>query len=120
MEIKDYNKIKDVKDTPCGMVKEGFIKGLGFARVKMSKGLSSPHYHKKLVEYYLVLEGLGTLKVKLVTGGVKQVDLKPGIIVKIEPREIHQTESSGSLVLEAITYPAWTLEDEIITKESLF
>ncbi|OIP22641.1 hypothetical protein COX95_04600 [bacterium CG_4_10_14_0_2_um_filter_33_32] len=64
MEVKDYNKIKDIKDTPCGMVKESFIKGVGFARIKMIEGLSTAHYHKETTEYYLVLSGKGILKVK--------------------------------------------------------
>ncbi len=51
---------------------------------------------------------------------MSEAELKPGVIVRIDPSEIHQTNNTNALVLEAITIPAWTEEDEIASNELLF
>jgi len=51
---------------------------------------------------------------------VKEDGLRLGVVVRIDINEIHQTNNLDNLVLEAITYPAWTAEDEIVVKENLF
>jgi len=119
VQVYDYSKLKPRKST-CGELKESFATGIGFARAIMRKGLSVPHYHKILTEYYLVLEGTGVLRIKLENNTIKDVDLKPGIIVKIEPGEIHQSKSSNQLTVEDISVPAWTEEDEFIIDDDLF
>ena len=119
MQVYDYDKRPTRKST-CGSLRESFTKEVGFARAIMRKGLSVPHYHKKLTEYYLVLQGTGTLRIKLKNGELKNINLKPGIIVKIEPGEIHQSKSNNRLVVEDVSTPAWTEKDEFTVDNSLF
>lgn len=119
MQIFDYGKIKDIQGN-CGLVKASFIDSIGFARVSMNAGLSTPHYHKYTTEYYLVIAGRGILKVKGKDGLIQKVELNPNKVVKIEPLEIHQTNNLGGLILEAITSPVWTAVDELVVGESLF
>jgi len=86
----------------------------------MKKGLSTPHFHKMMTEYYLVLSGKGTMRIQEIKGSMNEVVLEPGIIVRVDPNELHQTNTPESLVLETITTPTWTAEDEIVSNESLF
>lgn len=119
MKFYDYNKIKARKST-CGPLKESITEDVGFARATLNKGISTAHFHKKLIEHYLVLEGIGELRIKLKNGQVKSIKLKPGILVKIEPNEIHQAKTDTGFTVEAITYPAWTKSDEFESTENLF
>jgi len=118
MKHFDYKKIKAMKGN-CGMIREGCTEDVGFARADMFKGLSTPHYHKKLIEYYLVVEGEGILRVKT-KQKIEEIKLHPDVIVRIEPGEIHQTKTSKKLVLEAITRPVWVDSDEIPVEKGLF
>ena len=104
----------------CGSVKVSFTSEVGFARVKMVEGISTANYHNKTTESYVIISGAGILRVKNQKGEISEVELKSGVVVKIEPKEIHQTNNTGSLVLEAITNPAWEAEDELVAEESLF
>lgn len=120
MKVIDYKDQKAMEST-CGALKESFTSDVGFARAQMHKGFSVPHYHKKLTEYYLVLEGTGILRVKPNGGGKAEVvNLKKGIIVKIDPGEVHQSRSDGDLIVEDVSFPAWAEEDEFVVKKSLF
>ena len=118
MKYFDYKRIKSKKSN-CGLIKESSTENIGFARADMYKGLSGTHYHKKLTKYYLVLEGRGLLRIKT-HGRIKEIELKPGIIVKIEPKEIHQTKTFKKLILETITRPAWAESDEYPVNMNLF
>jgi mannose-6-phosphate isomerase-like protein (cupin superfamily) len=86
----------------------------------MIPGASGAHSHNKTTEYYLVLSGSGILRTKDMRGKKSETQLKSGVVVRIDPGEIHQTNNLDSLVLEAITIPAWTEEDEIMSEEDLF
>jgi mannose-6-phosphate isomerase-like protein (cupin superfamily) len=119
MKAFDYTKLDKI-DSACGPVKEGLSDDIGFARVEMINGISPAHYHIKTTEYYLVISGKGITKIKTPQGEVIETELKPGVVLRIDPKEAHQTNNIDSLVLEAITIPAWTAKDEIIIKESLF
>jgi mannose-6-phosphate isomerase-like protein (cupin superfamily) len=116
----DYNQIQNVQVTGCGKVQEGFTDGVGFARVAMVPGLSAAAFHKVTTEYYLILNGQGLLRTESENGKQTETQLIPGVVVKIEPNEIHQVNNLDSLVLEAITYPAWKEEDEIPANKDLF
>ncbi len=118
MKTFDYRKIKAI-DGNCGEIKESITKDIGFARADMRKGLSMAHFHKKLTEHYLVIEGSGLMRVKT-KKGVKEIKLKPGILVKIEPGEVHQVKTNKKLVVEVITQPAWNEADEIVVNKKLF
>jgi mannose-6-phosphate isomerase-like protein (cupin superfamily) len=141
MKIFDYRKIKSIKGN-CGNIKESITEDIGFSRANMRKGLSIAHYHKKLTEHYLVIEGHGVMRIKTkcrsksfsmernsdITAGaltseklkIKEIKLRPGILVKIEPGEIHQVKTSKKLIVEVITRPVWVESDEIVKDEELF
>ena len=120
MKTFDYKDINAIEGL-CGKIKESFRDDISFARAEMSNGVSTSHYHKKTVEYYLVLEGQGILRTRDMQGDTaNEVELKPGILVRIDKNEIHQTNNLGGLILEAITSPAWTKEDEIESDINLF
>jgi mannose-6-phosphate isomerase-like protein (cupin superfamily) len=118
MKTFDYNKIKPIESN-CGTIKEGLLEDIGFSRASMRKGFSTAHFHKKLTEYYLVLEGDGFFRIKT-KNGLKEIELRPGVVVKIEPGEIHQTKTPEKLVVEVVTHPAWIESDEFPAKENLF
>lgn len=118
MKIYDYRKIK-AKNGNCGTIKESILKNIGFARANMRKGLSTAHFHKKLIEHYLILEGRGKIRIKT-KSGTKEINLRPGILVKIEPGEIHQVKTYKKLIVEVITKPVWNEADEIVVEEELF
>lgn len=119
MEVINYDNIKTITGN-CGLMREGLSNDVSFARAEMKTGISTAHYHRNSVEYYLILSGKGILKIKNSKGEVSEIELKPGILVRIDVNEIHQTNNLGNLVLEAISYPSWKAEDEIVVKESLF
>lgn len=119
MEVLDYNKIQPLEGF-SGEIKESFQGDIGFARSRESEGLSVAHFHKNTVEYYIVLEGRGTLRVKNKKGIISETELKKGILVRIDSGEIHQTNNLNSLLLEVITHPSWTKEDEIESDLNLF
>lgn len=120
MKTLDYSKIKEIKVGNCGSVKESFTDKIGLARVEMVPGVSGAHYHDNTTEYYLIVSGKGLLRVKDPRGTLSEIELKPGVVVQIDPKEVHQTNNLDSLAIEAITIPAWTAEDEITAEESLF
>jgi mannose-6-phosphate isomerase-like protein (cupin superfamily) len=120
MKRIDYKQIREIMVNGYGKVKESLFDPIGFARVEMAKGLSTPAYHKATIEYYLVVSGEGTLRTKLSGSQIQETNLSPGVVVKIDVNEIHQVNNPDTLVIEAITYPAWTPEDEISVEESLF
>jgi mannose-6-phosphate isomerase-like protein (cupin superfamily) len=118
MKYFDYSKLK-AQGGDCGSIKESITENIGFARAEMRKGLSTAHYHKKLTEHYLVVEGKGTMRIKT-KGKIQELELKPEVIVQIEPGEIHQTKTPERLVVEVITQPVWTKDDEIVVEKNLF
>lgn len=120
MKSLDYADIEGAKTGNCGSVKESFTDAIGLARVEMQPGLSSAHYQRITTKYYLVISGNGILRVKDKDGRLSETELKEGVVVRIDPNEIHQTNNFRSLILEVITTPAWTKEDAIGVQESLF
>ncbi len=119
MKVINYAELKSL-DGNCGKVKESFSDNIALARVEMKKGISTAHYHNKTTEYYVIISGNGLLKVKSPSGKLSDVNLETGTVVRVDIGEIHQTNNLDSLVIEAITIPAWTFEDEIESKENLF
>lgn len=119
MKVINYNEIDEISGL-CGKIKESFRDDIGFARSEMEEGLSTAHFHRKTVEYYLVIEGRGVLRIQDEDGKKAETELGPDVLVKIDKNEIHQTNNLGGLVLEAITTPVWTKEDEIESDLNLF
>lgn len=119
MKVVNYDNI-GANTGNCGLMREGLSDNVSFARAEMKEGISTAHYHKDSTEYYLVLSGKGILKIKNPKGEISETELNPGILVRIDVNEIHQTNNLDFLILEAISCPAWKAEDEIVVNESLF
>jgi mannose-6-phosphate isomerase-like protein (cupin superfamily) len=68
--------------------------------------------NKEAEEYFLVTEGTGTVRV-----GVGEMTVAPGSLVVIPPRAEHslQAGSSGALHFYAISAPAFSPEDYVVT-----
>lgn len=76
------------------------------ALVEMEKnGASSPHWHPKAEESYLILEGKG----KLVIDG-KERNVVPGDLAKIPVGKVHQifNDHAETLKFYVVCAPAWT------------
>ncbi len=73
---------------------------------------TSTSFNKEAEEYFLVTEGTGTVRV-----GTQEVTVTPGSLVIIPPRAEHslQAGSSGSLRFYAISAPAFSPEDYVVT-----
>lgn len=99
---------------PCGQSiraitgKDNDLASIHF--VTISKD-SKAHYHKKLTEFYYVLDGIGEL---LLDDDV--IDLKPGTIVMIEPLTKHRAR--GNLKILNIVIPPFDETDEFIVDEN--
>lgn len=119
MEVINYEDVETISGN-CGLMREGLSDDVSFARAEMKEGISTAHYHKESTEYYLVLSGKGILRIKNPEGKVSETALNPNILVRIDVNEIHQTNNLDKLVLEAISYPVWKAEDELVVEESLF
>jgi predicted cupin superfamily sugar epimerase/mannose-6-phosphate isomerase-like protein (cupin superfamily) len=73
---------------------------------------TSTSLNKEAEEYFLVTEGTGTARV-----GTREMTVTPGSLVVIPPRAEHslQAGSSGSLRFYAISAPAFSPEDYVVT-----
>ncbi|RJO60925.1 hypothetical protein C4544_04105 [candidate division WS5 bacterium] len=120
MEVINYKDISS-DNWLFGKVKEGLHDDISFARAEMVEGISTAHFHKNTVEYYLILEGNGILRTQKIDGEeVVETELEEGVLVRIDKNETHQTDSKKGLVLETISIPAWTEEDENESEVNLF
>ncbi len=101
-------------DCPCGRAFR-IITGednehLSIHVVDISKD-SKPHYHKRQTEYYLVLEGEGTLEID-----GEAVPLRRGTAVMIPPGAVHR--AVGKLRIVNVVVPPFSPEDEFLAEES--
>lgn len=73
---------------------------------------TSTSLNKEAEEYFLVTDGTGTVRV-----GAREMTVAPGSLVVIPPRAEHslQAGSSGSLRFYAISAPAFSPEDYVVT-----
>lgn len=105
-EITDLNEIDSTK-CPCGTTKRAFAEPDSVASVhivEISKG-AKVHYHKKMTEIYLILEGEGYLELD-----GEKVAVKPMTTVKIKPGCRHR--AVGNLKIINIPVPAFDESDE--------
>jgi len=123
----DYAEVEPIEDI-CGEIRDARLKiegvpEISFAQAKMTN-LSEAHYHKKTPEVYIVRVGEGRLRTRHSMGPYghhrfKEVELHPGVLVVIDPLEIHQTNPTSELTLDVIAFP-WTEEDEFPVDMNLF
>lgn len=116
MKIVKSDEVSGIQST-CGILKELISGKIGIATVEMIEGLTVSHYHKKTTEYYYVLSGEGILAVKHVANNEARINLSPGMIIQIDPYDIHQTKSENGFAVLTVTDPAWSAEDEIETDD---
>ena len=103
---------------PCGQARRGFASGGDDARQGAGAGRAAasvhlvdisadarPHYHKRMTEIYLVLEGEGYLELD-----GERVAVKPMTAVYIRPGCRHR--AVGRLRIINIPVPAFDPEDE--------
>ena len=105
--VADFEKI-EATPCPCGLSKRAFVhednQVASMHVVEISQD-SRPHYHKKMTEIYLVLEGEGHIELDGQT-----FPLKPMTSVMIKPGCRHR--AIGRLRLINIPIPAFDPEDE--------
>lgn len=103
--------IKRMQDTPeargnCGF-RRPLIEADEFAAatfIWLRVDNAREHYHKRITEFYYVLEGEGALKIE-----GQEVPVAPGTLVRIEPGTRHQALGDFKTLLVAA--PAFTKDD---------
>ena len=99
---------------PCGTSRRAFLvrgnKTASVHQVEISKD-AEPHYHKRLTEIYIVLEGSGTLELDQ-----ERVPLRPGTAVLIPPGVVHR--AVGKLKILNVSVPPFNPKDEHLVKAS--
>lgn len=107
------NKVENPNETIYEIVtaKDGQGWGLAIADIKESE----LHVHQQIKEVYLILEG--RLEVDL-NGSLHQ--LRKGESIEILPKVKHKAKSLGqdSARIVALSFPAWTLEDHHLIKNT--
>jgi mannose-6-phosphate isomerase-like protein (cupin superfamily) len=111
-EMKNYEiaQLDEVESTqcPCGTTKRAFVSPENLVAtihiVDISKD-SRVHYHKKLTEIYLVLEGEGHMELD-----GEMVPVKPMTTILIKPGCRHR--AVGQMRIFNIPIPAFEPEDE--------
>lgn len=98
---------------PCGWAKRAFADLPGaVASVHVVEILedAQPHYHKKMTEIYLILEGEGFLELD-----GERIPVRPMSAVYISPGCVHR--AIGKLKLINIPVPAFDPSDEYVVAE---
>lgn len=105
-EIAQLNETERTK-CPCGTTRRAFAEQGSVASihiVEISKE-AKIHYHKKMTEIYLILEGEGYLELD-----GEKIHVKPMTTVKIKPGCRHR--AVGNLKIVNIPVPAFDEADE--------
>jgi mannose-6-phosphate isomerase-like protein (cupin superfamily) len=95
-------------------IQAGGFKGHSLAEIVIPPGKgSTPHYHRKSEESYLILSGRAEMHIN-----TTQIKLRAGEAVLIEPMEVHQIQNVGEedLVFLAVCVPAWHPDDSFETE----
>ncbi|MDH7481394.1 MAG: cupin domain-containing protein [Armatimonadota bacterium] len=71
---------------------------------------SKKHYHKKVTEFYYILEGIGEMEL-----GDEVVPLEPGVTILIPPGLPHR--AYGEVKCLIVGVPAWQHDDEFFCGE---
>ncbi len=105
--VEQLDEIPPV-ECPCGHAQRGFhLPGNSLATVHLThiSADSRPHYHKKMTEIYVVLEGVGFLE-----ADGERIPLKPMTSVMIRPGCVHR--AVGNLKIINIPIPRFDPADE--------
>lgn len=101
---------------PCGWAKRAFADLPGaVASVHVVEILedAQPHYHKKMTEIYLILEGKGFLELD-----GERIPVRPMSAIYIAPGCVHRAVAVGKMKLINIPVPAFDPSDEYVVAES--
>jgi mannose-6-phosphate isomerase-like protein (cupin superfamily) len=105
--IAQLDEIAAVK-CPCGFSRRAFVSNDNPAATMHVVDITQDarlHYHKKLTELYLVLEGSGYMELD-----GEQVPVKPLTAIFIKPGCRHR--AVGKMRIANVTIPAFDAEDE--------
>lgn len=105
--IEQMDEIKPVK-CPCGLARRAFVSEdnpVATLHVTEIRADSRVHYHKKMTEMYLVLDGRGHMELDGET-----VPIRPMTAVFIKPGCRHRAVGRVRLVI--VPVPAFDPEDE--------
>ncbi|MBU4300585.1 hypothetical protein L6303_03075 [archaeon] len=118
MKIINDSEIKDEKIIPCGRLKRHFIEKdleIDINRIDAGQGTKT-HYHKKMTEIYLIINGAGIMKIKdRKTGRSESKNVYSLSSILIPPNHTHQLTNTGkeTLVHYVICRPLWREDDEL-------
>ena len=105
--IEQLDELKPV-ECPCGFSRRAFISPENTAatlHIVDTKEDTRAHYHKKLTEIYLVLEGTGQIELD-----GKHIGVKPLTAIFIKPGCRHRIV--GKMRIVNLSIPAFDSEDE--------
>ncbi len=106
-EIVQFDEMEPVK-CPCGLTRRAFVgpdNPIATMHMVDIQADSKVHYHKKLTEIYLVLEGEGFMELD-----GKQVPVKPLTAIFIKPGCRHR--AVGKMRIVNVPIPAFDPQDE--------
>jgi len=117
MKIVNDSEVENEKAIPCGKLKQHFIdKDIEIDVNRIEEGkVTKPHYHKKMTEIYLIVNGNGEMKIKdRKTGNIESKKVQPLSSILIPLNHIHQLTNTGKEVLVhyVICRPPWREDDE--------
>jgi mannose-6-phosphate isomerase-like protein (cupin superfamily) len=117
MKIINDSEVKNEKAIPCGNLKQHLIdKYIEVDVNRIGEGkVTKPHYHEKMNEIYLIVNGNGEMKIKdRRTGRVESKKVQPLSSILIPPNHVHQLANIGKEVLVhyVICRPPWREDDE--------
>ena len=105
--IADFSKMKAIR-CPCGFSQRAFVSPdnpTATMHIVEIEEDARVHYHKKLTEIYLVLEGTGWLELD-----GKKVPVKPFTAILIKPFCRHR--AIGRMRIVNVSIPAFDAKDE--------
>lgn len=90
--------------------------GLGWGMVYADFGESEAHFHNKISETYIVLEG--ELEVILGKGDIRRLKVGDSVFIKPGVKHKARAVSGKSARIAAFTFPAWYPEDHHIIEKN--
>ena len=102
-------------ECPCGFSRRAFMEAEGkpaTVHLLEVKKNAEPHYHKKMVECYTILEGEGDLELD-----GQRIHVRPLDTVMIRPGCVHRP--IGSLKILNVAIPGFDPEDEYLASTPL-
>jgi len=106
-EIVQFDELEPV-ECPCGLTRRAFVgpdNAIATMHMVDIRSDSKVHYHKKLTEIYLVLEGIGEMELD-----GERIAVKPLTAIFIRPGCRHR--AIGKMRIVNVPIPAFDPDDE--------